>query len=84
MVVQLLAVAAVVTAAAAILRVLAVQKKLQTLTQSYWDLRYDFGRLRARIAKLDGGSDGGEERDSGEPGKRGSGKAGEQGSGAEA
>jgi hypothetical protein len=29
---------------------------LTTLSQSYWELRYDFGRLRSRIAKLDGGT----------------------------
>lgn len=52
--VQLLAGAALVAAAAALVRVLVLQRKIHTLSQSYWELRYDFGRLRARLAKLDG------------------------------
>jgi len=28
-------------------------RKLETLNQSYWELRYDFTRLRAQVARLD-------------------------------
>ena len=48
---------AAVSAAAAVLaflRAASVHRQLKTLSQSYWELRYDFGRLRARVAKIDG------------------------------
>ena len=32
-----------------------VRRKLDTLTQSYWELRYDFTRLRSQVARLDPG-----------------------------
>jgi hypothetical protein len=28
-------------------------RKLEALTQSYWELRYDFTRLRSQVARLD-------------------------------
>jgi len=28
-------------------------RKLETLNQSYWELRYDFTRLRSQVARLD-------------------------------
>jgi hypothetical protein len=28
-------------------------RKLEALTQSYWELRYDYTRLRSQIARLD-------------------------------
>jgi hypothetical protein len=28
-------------------------RKLDTLNQSYWELRYDFTRLRSQVARLD-------------------------------
>jgi hypothetical protein len=28
-------------------------RKLDALTQSYWELRYDFTRLRSQVARLD-------------------------------
>jgi hypothetical protein len=28
-------------------------RKLDTLTQSYWELRYDYTRLRSEVARLD-------------------------------
>ena len=31
------------------------RRKLDALTQSYWELRYDFTRLRAQVARLDPG-----------------------------
>ena len=30
-------------------------RKLDALTQSYWELRYDFTRLRSQVARLDPG-----------------------------
>jgi hypothetical protein len=30
-------------------------RKLEALTQSYWELRYEFTRLRSQIARLDPG-----------------------------
>jgi hypothetical protein len=30
-----------------------VSRRLETLTQSYWELRYDYTRLRAQLARLD-------------------------------
>ena len=32
-----------------------VNRKLDALTQSYWELRYDFTRLRSQVARLDPG-----------------------------
>ena len=28
-------------------------RKLESLTQSYWELRYDYTRLRSQVARLD-------------------------------
>jgi hypothetical protein len=28
-------------------------RRLETLTQSYWELRYDFTRLRSQVSRLD-------------------------------
>jgi hypothetical protein len=28
-------------------------RKLEALTQSYWELRYDFTRLRSQVARID-------------------------------
>jgi hypothetical protein len=30
-----------------------VARKLENLTQSYWELRYDYTRLRSQVARLD-------------------------------
>jgi hypothetical protein len=30
-------------------------RKLEALNQSYWELRYDFTRLRSQVARLDPG-----------------------------
>ena len=50
----ILAVASATAAGAALLRAASLHRKLTSLSQSYWELRYDFGRLRARVAKIDG------------------------------
>ena len=52
----LLTVAAILTAAWALARARRVTKRLERLTESYWELRYDHGQLRARVAKLDPGA----------------------------
>jgi hypothetical protein len=36
-------------------------RKLDALNQSYWELRYDFTRLRSQVARLDPGEPGEEE-----------------------
>jgi hypothetical protein len=32
-----------------------LSRRLETLTQSYWELRYDYTRLRSQLARLDPG-----------------------------
>jgi hypothetical protein len=44
---------AVLIAALALARARRVTKRLERLTESYWELRYDHGQLRARVARLD-------------------------------
>ncbi len=36
-------------------------RKLDALNQSYWELRYDFTRLRSQVARLDPGEPADEE-----------------------
>jgi hypothetical protein len=48
--------AAAVAAAVAVaswMRAGRLARKLDALTQSYWELRYDFTRLRSQVARLD-------------------------------
>jgi hypothetical protein len=49
----LLTVAAVVVAVAALATARRTSKRLERLTETYWELRYDHGQLRARVAALD-------------------------------
>jgi hypothetical protein len=44
---------AIVIAAAAFAKARRATKRLERLTETYWELRYDHGQLRARVAKLD-------------------------------
>ena len=44
---------AAVAAIAGWVRAGRVARKLEALTQSYWELRYDFTRLRSQVARLD-------------------------------
>jgi hypothetical protein len=44
---------AVLVAVAAWLRAGRAARKLDALSQSYWELRYDFTRLRSQVARLD-------------------------------
>ncbi|HEV3139065.1 MAG TPA: hypothetical protein VGY57_01045 [Vicinamibacterales bacterium] len=45
--------AAVVIAAAAFVKARRLARRLERLTESYWELRYDHGQLRARVNRLD-------------------------------
>ena len=47
------AIVALGVAVAAWIRAGRVQRKLDALNQSYWELRYDFTRLRSQVARLD-------------------------------
>ena len=47
------AVVALLLAAAAWYRAGRLARKLEALNQSYWELRYDFTRLRSQVARLD-------------------------------
>jgi hypothetical protein len=44
---------ALAVAAAAWMRAGRIARKLDALNQSYWELRYDFTRLRSQVARLD-------------------------------
>lgn len=49
----ILTVAAALVAAAALLRARRLAARLERLTESYWELRYEQGQLKARLARLD-------------------------------
>jgi len=46
---------ALVVGGAAWMRAGRLARKLDALNQSYWELRYDFTRLRSQVARLDPG-----------------------------
>jgi hypothetical protein len=48
-----LALLAVLLAVAALVSARRLSRRLDALTQSYWELRYDYTRLRARVERLD-------------------------------
>jgi hypothetical protein len=45
--------AAILTAVIAIERTRRVHKRLERLREAYWDLRYEFGQLQARLNRLE-------------------------------
>jgi hypothetical protein len=53
----LLSAAAILIAAGALSRARRVSKRLERLTESYWELRYEHGQLRSRLAKLEPGGE---------------------------
>ena len=53
MAVWIVAGVALVVALAAFAAVRRVHRKVDTLTQSYWELRYDYTRLRSQVTRLD-------------------------------
>jgi len=57
-VVWLLAALGLLVAVSALVSVRRLSRKLDALTQSYWELRYDYTRLRSQVARLDPGEAG--------------------------
>jgi hypothetical protein len=53
MLLWIVAAVALLVAAAAWHRAGRLARKLDALNQSYWELRYDFTRLRSQVARLD-------------------------------
>jgi hypothetical protein len=49
----LLAAAALLVASAALAKARRAAKRLERLTESYWELRYEHGQLKSRLAKLE-------------------------------
>jgi len=49
----LLTLAALLIAVGAFLRARRVARRLERLTESYWELRYEYGQLRARVTRLE-------------------------------
>jgi hypothetical protein len=45
--------AALVVAAAAFIKARRLAKRLERLAESYWELRYEHGQLRARVNRID-------------------------------
>jgi hypothetical protein len=45
--------ASLVIAVVALAKARRATRRLERLTETYWELRYDHGQLRARVAKLD-------------------------------
>ena len=45
--------AAVLVAVVALVKARRLAKRLERLTESYWELRYEHGQLRARLNRLD-------------------------------
>jgi hypothetical protein len=52
---EILALSSAAISLVALVRVVSTRRRVLTLSQSYWELRYEFGKLRARLAKIDGG-----------------------------
>jgi hypothetical protein len=48
--------AAVAIAAAALVKARRLARRLERLTESYWELRYEHGQLRARLNRIDPGA----------------------------
>jgi hypothetical protein len=49
-----LTVLAVLVAIAALARARRVSKRLDRLSESYWELRYEYGQMNAKIGRADG------------------------------
>ena len=49
----LIASLALLTAVAALMAARRAKRRLDQLQQSYWDLRYEHGRLKAQVQRLD-------------------------------
>ena len=55
MVLWVIAGLALLLALAALTRARRTARRLEALTQSYWELRYDYTRLRSQVSRLDPG-----------------------------
>ena len=53
MLLWLVAGVALLVALAALALARRLSRKLESLTQSYWELRYDYTRLRSQVSRLD-------------------------------
>ena len=53
MVLWVLAGIGLLVAVMALVKARSVSRKLDALTQSYWELRYEYTRLRSQLARLD-------------------------------
>ena len=53
----LLTAVALATAAAALVKTRRLARRLERLTESYWELRYEHGQLRARLNRIDPDAD---------------------------
>jgi hypothetical protein len=54
---HLLALTAIAVAVVALLLARRIARRLDRMTESYWELRYDYGQLRARMTRLEGGGE---------------------------
>jgi hypothetical protein len=45
--------ATLIVATAALIKARKLARRLERLTESYWELRYEYGQLRARLNRLD-------------------------------
>jgi hypothetical protein len=57
---SLLATTALLVAAAALVKARRTARRLERLTESYWELRYEYGQLRSRLDRLDPGEPAGQ------------------------
>ncbi|MGE4054142.1 MAG: hypothetical protein AB7F99_05030 [Vicinamibacterales bacterium] len=48
---------ALLVAVMAFFRVRTLSRRLERLTETSWELRYEYGQLRARLARLEGRTD---------------------------
>src|SRR5205814_6034037 len=53
MLLWIVAAAALLVAGAALVKARRLARRLERLTESYWELRYEHGQLRARVNRLD-------------------------------
>jgi hypothetical protein len=50
----MLTVAAIVIAIAALLKARRATRRLERLSESYWELRYEAGQLKSRLSRVEG------------------------------
>jgi len=54
---EIIAALAALVAVAALMRARRLSRRVERLSESYWELRYEHGQLSARLARLEGGGD---------------------------